>query len=60
MFIEYGMALTYAGDSEIASLTEGMLPAIFSLIGISILLAAYSYYVIPAPSLVYANNRYFA
>ena len=60
MFIEYGMALTYAGDSEIASLTEGMLPAIFSLIGISILLAAYSYYVIPAPILVYANNRNFA
>jgi len=40
-----------------ALLTEQMIPAILSVIGIVLLLSLYSYYVIPASILVYANNR---
>jgi len=55
--IEYGTALEYAGESDMALLTEQMIPAILSVIGIVLLLSLYSYYVIPASILVYANNR---
>ena len=59
-FIEFGMALEAAGESDIALLTEQMIPAILAFIGIVLLLSIYSYYIVPAPILVYANNRKFA
>jgi len=58
--IEYGTALTYAGESDVALLIEQVVYPIFLLIGIIILLTVYSYYIVPAPFLVYANNRKFA
>ena len=56
-FIEYGTALTYAGESDIALLTEQMVPAFLSFFGIVLLISIYGYYIVPAPILAYANNR---
>ncbi|WP_415487517.1 DUF4013 domain-containing protein [Candidatus Hikarchaeum yamanae] len=56
-FIEYGTALAAAGESDIALLTEQMVPAILSFIGIILLLTLYGYYIVPAPILAYANSR---
>tara|TARA_Y100000590_G_C15497140_1_gene930112 strand:- start:20 stop:829 length:810 start_codon:yes stop_codon:yes gene_type:complete len=56
-FIEYGTALATAGESDIALLTEQIMPAILSFIGIILLLTLYGYYIVPAPILAYANNR---
>ena len=59
-FIEFGTALEAAGESDIALLTEQMVPAILLFIGIILLLTLYGYYIVPAPILAYANSRKFA